>query len=549
LTRRAALVVVLAIAGFAFYLWPALRAPVVLWSDSELDLRWAAQQPMPAGAVPGQMHPAKPAYLSFLRAAMRIGPRGAPTRSIVVLQSLLVWVAFAATSLHVGRRRGYMAGVLLYCALLSFVRFRDATSSIFSEPLAIAIVLPLTALLLERRADAPIRCLALGLAVGLLFLVRPNVGLPIGVAAVLLRGRRRDARNALRIVAGAFCIVGPILLFLRPAGPRDALGGIGAPVLLGSATYYSASSLGPSVPEDSPQQLREASRRWGRFLGQRGPDARRELAWRAFHGIVGTELYDARWSATYQAIDTAGRVAGPFLTILAICALLAGRSPEPDGLQSAVSLLFVPMLVGHDLVFGSHPRYLLPFLPVLFLLAVERLSAMRLKEWKRWSVALVLAAGMVAGVRASRGIVDWEAGIIESAGVEIVQRIPARSLPPRSPARLHIRIAPSMLPSGAQLIVSEPGVGLLYDGQGEPDRSGPVISMDVPQMVLTRNREADVELHLRATGVYDAFHFLLFPVIPPPWADRARRVGSEELSPRTGIASGGLDWWAHSGKD
>jgi hypothetical protein len=549
LTRRRAVFLLLAAAGLFLYLWPALRAPIVRWSDSELDLRWAEQQPMPAGAVAGEMHPAKPAYLSFLRAGMLIGQYGSPTRSIVILQSLLVWLAFAATSLFVARRHGDVAGIVLYCTLLAFIRFRDATSTIFSEPLAIAIVLPLTALMLNRRADTPVRCLGLGFAVGLLFLVRPNVGLPIGVAAVILRGRRRDARNALRILAGACCVVGPILLLLRPAGPREALGGIGAPVLLGSAPYYSASSLGPSLPAGSRQQLREALRRWRRFLGERGPDARREMVWRSFHGLLGTEFYDSRWSPSYRAIDTPARVAGPFLTILALCVLLAGRSPEPDRLRSAVSYLFVPVLVGHNLVFGSHPRYLLPFLPVLFFLAVENLSATRPTEWKRWLAALLLFAGMVAGIRASRGIVDWEAGIIESAGVEIVQRIPSGSLPARSPARLHVRIAPSMLPLNAKLTVSEPGVGMLYDGQKEPDQSGPVISMDLPQMLLSRNRERDVELHLRAAGNYDAFHYLLFPVIPPPWADPARRLGSAELSPRTGIASGGLDWWAHSGRD
>jgi hypothetical protein len=41
--RRAILCGLLGAAGLAVYLWPALEAPVVLWSDSHIDLAWARE--------------------------------------------------------------------------------------------------------------------------------------------------------------------------------------------------------------------------------------------------------------------------------------------------------------------------------------------------------------------------------------------------------------------------------------------------------------------------------------------------------------------------
>jgi len=54
--------------GLALYLWPALAAPVVLWSDSRVDLEWARAGDLWPARV--GTHVAKPAYLLFLRAAL-----------------------------------------------------------------------------------------------------------------------------------------------------------------------------------------------------------------------------------------------------------------------------------------------------------------------------------------------------------------------------------------------------------------------------------------------------------------------------------------------
>ena len=71
----------------------------------------------------------------------------------------------------------------------------------------------------------------------------------------------------------------------------------------------------------------------------------------------------------------------------------------------------------------------------------------------------------------------------------------------------------------------------------------------LPQALLDANRAGPVSLELHSTGSYDPTHYLLFPVIPPPWGRTARREGSPELSPASGVARGALDWWAHAGGD
>ena len=120
MTRRAGLLLLLAASGPFFYLWPAFSAPVVLWSDSALDLEWARKgvgivspvPPVPGAEQPA--HPAKPAYLLFLRTVVAVAPSGHEERAIVVVQSLLLWLSIAGTSLFVARRRGWGLGVAVY---------------------------------------------------------------------------------------------------------------------------------------------------------------------------------------------------------------------------------------------------------------------------------------------------------------------------------------------------------------------------------------------------------------------------------------------------
>ncbi|HWZ84585.1 MAG TPA: hypothetical protein VN032_00195, partial [Thermoanaerobaculia bacterium] len=68
----------LGILGLALYLWPAIAAPVVLWADSQFDLRWAREgvgivSPAP---IEGIVHPAKPFYILFLKAVLLVAPVG-----------------------------------------------------------------------------------------------------------------------------------------------------------------------------------------------------------------------------------------------------------------------------------------------------------------------------------------------------------------------------------------------------------------------------------------------------------------------------------------
>src|SRR5262249_508747 len=131
------------------------------------------------------------------------------------------------------------------------------------------------------------------------------------------------------------------------------------------------------------------------------------------------------------------------------------------------------------------------------------------------------------------------------AGVTLRQNIPRGSLPVAEPATLHMRIA-QPVPSGAHFsIVVDNRV--LFDSEQSAAPERPVITLSLPSWLLEKNAHESLEIELRSHGSYDPFSFLLFPVIPRPWASSAHRDGSVDLSPTTGIASGSLDWWTHRG--
>jgi hypothetical protein len=204
------------------------------------------------------------------------------------------------------------------------------------------------------------------------------------------------------------------------------------------------------------------------------------------------------------------------------------------------------MLVAHDLVFGSHPRYILAFLGVLLLLAVSQAGALGPSR-RGGLAALAVGVGLLVLLGRNRGIVDWEWGLVEASGVRIEQTIPVRSLPAAAPATIHVRIAPHLLPTHARCELLGPDGEVLHAGGPEAGSREPYLTAALPQALLDANRRGPVTLTIAATGSYDDTHYVLFPVIPRPWGAPARREGSAALSPGTGVATGSLDWWAHAG--
>lgn len=538
----------LAAAGLGLYLWTALAAPVVWNSDSALDLKWAKASPLHA-SDPGQPHPAKPGYLLFLAAALRAFPWLSENRSVVVVQSILLWLSIVWTSWRLARRRGALAGLALLALLLGFLRLRDASSAILSDAAAAALLLPIVALCL----DPPRTRVAfgvLGVASALLFWIRPNVGFAAILLASVLLWRAEARRGLATVLVCLAILMVPAWILTRPKPGGDSLRGLGAPVLMGSARYYWMPWLGglPLPEEDSPSRLRKAAANWRSFLSSGGVDTRRELAWRLLHGLLGAELYDARWSPEYRRADTVAREAAPFLVLAAIGVLAAsavgGGAVRREGFAG---LLLVALLLGHDILFGSHPRYILPFLPVVFLFSVSQAVAWR-EPARRGAIAAVLFAALVALSARYRGILDWEWGLIERPGVRIRQTIPRRALPASAPVTLHVRVAPLVLPTAAYLEIRGESDELLFtSGDARPEN--PFVSVVLPESILRSNRTREVTLTLVSAGAYDSAHFLLFPVVPPPWTPEASREASPELSPASGIARGALDWWAHSGAE
>jgi hypothetical protein len=546
----------LSVLGLALYVWPALTAPVVLWSDSRIDIAWAKAGlgilrpiPPPAPGIPIG-HLPKPGYLLFLRLAINALPGLEETRSIVVVQSVLFALSILAASLWLARRRGAVSGIALATSCLLFLRLRDVASAVMSEALAAALMLLIAALLLEparrRRVSA-----VLGLASGFLFLVRPNCGAAMLLLATASLGLAREGKRLLLFLAGFAALALPFWFIGRANLPGDPLHGLGFQIVEGSADYYWAPSVHPwpagrTPAEAAREEIRVARENWKAALAAPEPDRSRQLVWRALHGLLGIEYYDPRWSPAYAAATTASRLLSPFLILGAIAILLAAplRRGEPAKLAG---LLLVALLIGQDVLLGSNPRYALPFLPAIFLFAIAGARELRDAAKKR-RIALAVTFGTLLVFAAwQRHVLDWQWGRIESASVLLVQEIPRAALPSQAPATLHLRIAAPDPDSGAGWFLSASGRLIASGGKTRRDRTSPAIGVPIPEWLIEENRSQPVELSLLSVGIYGETSYLLFPVTPPPWASQARRPGSEQLSPETGVRWGALDWWAHPG--
>lgn len=526
MTSRRLGVGVLGAAGLALYLWPALAAPVVLWTDSLRDLEWARAgvgilTPAPIPAIP---HPAKPFFILFLEAVMAVAPSASPERAIVVAQSLLVWAAIGAAAVAVGRRFTFTRGATLYVVLLLLLRLRDASSAVMSEALSAAIFLVLAASMLDPPEGYGATAL-LGLGAGTLFLVRPNEGAAAAVLAVLSWALRRRWRPPLIFTAVFFGLVLPVWIATMP--PHDPWRGMSPAFTAARAEYGWTPDVGLPLPSDPV-------------------DSRRELLWRTFHGVFGTEYYDARWSSAYRRMTELSRILTPWMIMAAAAVLLAAPKDRKTPAR-VLGLTLLVILIAQSFVLGALPRFALPMLPGVLLFAVAAAP----KEAGFGARRLALAAGLFAAVgvflEVQPDVLDWEWGKIESTGVRLVQVIPRGALPKTVPATLHLRIAAPVIPTGAGVSVRGPDGRLLYETTPSSEHRRPFISVPLDPAILDRNRSGPVVLTVEATGVYGPAQFLLFPVVPPPWDTAARREKSADVSPDSGITEGGLDWWAHPG--
>ena len=541
MTRRSLLAGILGVLGLALYLWPALAAPVVLWSDSMVDLEWARSGDLwpPRSGT----HVAKPAYLLFLRAAEAAGPDGA-TRRIVIAQSVIAWLAIAAAALALGRRSGWRWGIAVFTVLLALLRLRDASSAVMPETLSAALLLLIVVVLITAPGGRR-TAMALGPATAVLFFVRPNVGavaLALGVAALWIDSRRR---SALFLLGGFVAVCLPIWLLASPPGALQK--GLAYPSHLASADYLwdglgNRNAAASSAPPPSALENWVAAAR-----SSSSPDTRRQLVWRALHGLFGLEFYDAGWSRTYGRLRVGAALLLPWLLFGALAVLLAAPSRGQARVARALGLLLLALTIVQSLALGALPRFVLPFVPSLLLLAISALPSLLDSPPLRRGVCVVLFAAFAGFTAWQRQILDWEWGIVEAAGVRIAQTIPARALPDRTPATLHVRIAAPLLPTDAGLQLLGPSGETLYDSREDPMRWRPFISVALPDALIAANRLGPVDLTVVARGTYDPIHYLLFPVIPPPWGARAARAQSGAISPASGIVNGSLDWWAHPG--
>jgi hypothetical protein len=193
------------------------------------------------------------------------------------------------------------------------------------------------------------------------------------------------------------------------------------------------------------------------------------------------------------------------------------------------------MLVAQSLLVGSLPRYGLPFLAPLLLLAV-------LAATRRFIAPLLVAAVLVGLVSLRPGVLDREWGRIEKTGVAVRQEIPRNGLDRRRSV-LHVRIGSLTGRTGAELSIEDDRGRALFSSRTNPSPESPVIVVRLPADLVARNAREPVGLRFVAGAGFDPTNFYVFPVVPRPWGAPAWREGSGILSPATGVVGGSLDWW------
>jgi hypothetical protein len=535
----------LAAAGFFLYLWTALRGPVVVWSDSRIDLALAGERLGFLGGsayrdTGGWGHAVKPGYVFFLTVCSALFRD--PARASVVVQSVLLFASIAGVALFVARRRSRAHGAAFLALALATLSFRDAASAVMSEAIATAGLIALAAWAALGRRVSVGRALLAGIAVAALFLVRPNVGAAAGVVVLLgFRGIRiRRPVVAAAAAAGFLALWAPVALARRAHAREPVRSGMSSALLTGSLDYLWPSSAGKWPAGATPaatakDELRLAASRWRAMWPPGTSELRRQWVWRAFHGLLGTDFYDAGWSKTYWKMDEASKIARPFVVLLCVAwVLCALRFPETRT-WGFLGAAIVAIVVAQDLVVGSLPRYGLPFLAPLLLLAVLSAS-------KRFLAPLLVAGILAALVSLRPGVLDREWGRIEKSGVVVTQPIPKNGLDRRR-RELHVRIASLTGATPAELSIMDESGRRLFWSRENPHPESPVAVVPLPADLLERNRRGPIDLRFVAGPGFDDTNFYVFPVVPRPWGAPARREGSAVLSPSTGLAGGRIDWW------
>ncbi len=530
--------------GLFVYLWAAMRGPVVLWSDSRIDLALAREHLGFLGGrsyrdVGGWGHAVKPGYVFFLSLCTSLFRD--PIRPSLVAQSLFLFAAIVLVAIFVAAKRGSWRGAAFFAAALGMLSFRDSASAVMSEALATAGFLLIAAGIALGRSDSIRRLLLCGAAIAALFFVRPNVGAAAAGLAFLGIRSPRIRRPAVwgALAAGFFALWIPVELARRAHAAEPVRSGVSSAVLTGSLDYLWPAVVPRWPAEATPAataqaELRLAAVRWSEMWPPSTPEIRRQWIWRAFHALLGIDYYDAGWSRAYWRIDEASKIARPFLVLLAVAWIVcAFRRPETRRFAFLGTVLIL-MLVAQSLLVGSLPRYGLPFLAPLLLFAA--LSASR-----KFIATLLVAAALVVLVALRPGVLDREWGRIEKSGVVVRQEIPRDGFDRRS--LLHVRIGSLTGPTSAGLTVEDDRGHSLFSSRANPHPESPVIVVPLPADLVARNRREPVELRFVAGTGFDETNFYVFPVVPRPWGAAARREGSGVLSPATGVISGGLDWW------
>ncbi len=326
-----------------------------------------------------------PGYVLFLAGSYRLW--GSEPWKVQLLQSVLDTASCLLVFLLAMRVLGDRA-VALLAALLYAVYYKmvNMVSRPMSETLYVFLILVFLLLFVESFPKARF-AFAAGAGLGLATLTRPVTLLFPAVAVVLylLRGRRDGLRRAVpfALAFALTCVYVPLQNYRETGRVFFGLGG-GKIMYMGTAIDYSKPFRGEEqrlvdeIQRDAPTFPYEP-----RVDAAFGSEALRRIAaapW-AYAGRVAYRLYLFWVYPDFSTPLMAVKSSAGLLLSLAVCALAAFGVVAARAAGAAVAPLLSLVLYCYALyaLIYATPRYAMPFVPVLFILA----SAGALAAWRR----------------------------------------------------------------------------------------------------------------------------------------------------------------------
>ncbi|HVQ54647.1 MAG TPA: hypothetical protein VMT25_05685, partial [Thermoanaerobaculia bacterium] len=519
--------------------------------DLEVLRQWVASGVLSDNSA-DPSHLTKAGYLLYLRATLpHAGADEGENRRFLLLNAgwILLGVASAAGAL--GRRFGSPASLFFLLGILACPAVRDCADYVTSEPITIGLSLLVAAVLVAAPSRSVRPAILVGVAAGLIALLRPNTGAVVLLIAFLTASAGPKRMTSILVTTGGFAACLGVLWMLSHTThlPLAPLGGESSRVILwGTADYYWKPDVGGwpvgATPQETARlQITKAKQRWSAFLHGPGESRNRSLLWRVGHGLLSTEELPPRWrSARYAAADRLGRKWWWALAA-AIVGASAGAAIAGRNEWRFVPAAVLAACIGQSLLFGADPRLNLPFLPLILLGLAAALPTARPDRRAVAGAVLGAAAVVLLCIRVP-DVAAFDFARIAGPRHSIEQTIPASAFPPAGSALVHFRLLQepplalgfSVFGNGALILRRDPG-------DTSPWPASFRAALGERGTDLAGRKGLRIRIEIEGSDPSGGA-FVYYPVVPPALGGRSAIDGREEIPSGFGeTTEGGLPVW------